>query len=75
MGLHSLTVMGLGAILVTLNLTLIQTWDLGAMCSGSEALCSGVWWTAAIDYLPMWLFVGQLMVVIALSSPFAIVRV
>lgn len=73
--LQALTVLGLGAILVGLNLTLIQSWDVGAMCAGSSTLCSGVWWTAAVDYLPLWLFLGQIVVVISLASPVAVVRV
>ena len=75
MGLASLTVMGLGAILVSLTLNLATGWDVEAVCPGSEAFCDGVWWTAAVDYLPTLLFLGQILVVIALTSPFALVRV
>ena len=71
-----MVIFGLAAILSTLALNMIAGWDLKAAgaCPGSETFCSGVWWTAVSDYLPVWLFLGQLLVTVSLASERAIVR-
>ena len=74
MGLASLTVMGLATVIVTATLNLIGGWTLESMCPGTAAFCGGVYWTHVVDYLPAWLFIAQLLVVLALASPFALFR-
>ena len=77
MALVTLTVFGLASVIVTASLTLISGWDLGAegACPGSSSFCASVWWTAAVDYLPIWLFMGQVLVVIAMAGPAALIRI
>ena len=75
MGVRELTVMGLGAILVTVNVTMIGSWDLAGLCPGTETFCEGVWWQATEEYAPGLLFLAQIMVVIAMGSPLAIFSV
>ena len=74
MGLASLTVLGLASIAVTATLNVLGGWTLDDICPGSDTFCNGVFWTAAVDYLPGWLFVAQILVVLALTTPIAVVR-
>ena len=74
-GVANLTVLGLGIIVVSLSVGMIQDWDVAGLCPGTVEHCAGVWWTAADDYLRTWLFLGQIMVVLVMASPFALVRV
>ena len=71
-----MVILGLAAILSTLALNMIAGWDLKAAeaCPGSETFCNGVWWTAVSDYLPVWMFLGQLLVTVSLMSDRAIIR-
>ena len=48
--------------------------SLDASCPGSDAFCDGVYWTTAVEYLPVGLYIGQILVVFALASPYALVR-
>ena len=73
-GLASLTVLGLGAVLVTFALNIVNGWSLSDVCIGTEAFCAGAVWTAVAQYLPIWLFFGQVLVVMVLASPFAFAR-
>ena len=75
MGLVSLTVMGLATVIVTATLNVVGGWTLQGMCPGSAQFCDGVYWTFLVDYLPAWLFIAQILVVFALSMPFAAIRV
>ena len=75
MGLASLTVMALASVIVTVTLNLLSGWTIDSICPGTDAFCDGVFWTVAVDYLPGWLFVAQLLVVLALTMPIAVVRV
>ena len=75
MGLASVAVFAVGSLMVTLSLNLILGWNLDATCPGTDEFCNGVYWNVVVDYLPTWLFVGQILVVLALASPFAVVRV
>ena len=75
MGLASLTVMALASVIVTVSLNLIGGWTLDSICPGTAAFCDGVFWTFAVDYLPGWLFIAQILVVLALASPVAVARV
>ena len=72
----ALTVIGLASLLVTLSLNMIAGWDLdtAGACPGTPEFCSGSYWQAAVEYLPVWLFLGQILVVIAMASPVALVR-
>ena len=72
-----LVILGLAAILSTLALNMVAGWDLkaAAACPGSESFCSGAWWTAVSDYLPVWVFMGQLLVTVSLASERAIIRI
>ena len=74
MGLVSLTVLGIGSLLVTLAFNLVLGWDLNAICPGSDTFCSGLWWTSVAKYLPVWLFMSQLVVTLVFASPFALAR-
>ena len=74
MGLVSLTVLGLASVIVTVTLNLIGGWTLAAMCPGAETFCGSAYWTHVVDYLPAWLFIAQILVVLALASPFALFR-
>ena len=73
-GLTSMAVLGVGMVLVTFSLNLITGWSLDATCPGPTSFCDGPYWTTAVTYLPAWLFLAQIMVVLALASPYAIVR-
>ena len=75
MGLTSMTVLGVGSLLVTLTLNMISNWSLGASCPGTEQFCSGIYWQTVVEYLPTWLYIAQIVVVLALASPFAIFRI
>ena len=72
--LHSLAVYGLGAVLVGVTLSVTAQWDVAALCPGSASLCGRTWWALAADNLPTWLIIGQLLVVAALGSPLAVLR-
>ena len=74
MGLASVAVLGVGSLMVTLTLNSISGWSLDASCPG-ETLCDGVYWQTVVEYLPTWLYVGQILVVLAMASPFALVRI
>ena len=74
MALTNMTVLGLGFVMVTLTFNLISGWSLDADCPGTEQFCDGVYWQTVVEYLPTWLFLGQILVVLALASPFALVR-
>ena len=73
MNLASMAILGVGSLMVTLSLNLLAGWTLDTMCPGSESFCGGVYWTAVVKYLPTWLYIGQIMVVLALASPVALV--
>ena len=76
MGLASMAVLGVGSLMVTLSLNALSGWDLGTdYCPGTETFCNGVYWQVAVDYLPAWLYIGQILVVLVLASPRAIVRI
>ena len=75
MGLASLAVLGVGSLMVTLSLNSILGWGLDASCPGTQAFCTGIYWRTVVEYLPTWLYVGQILVVLAMASPFALVRV
>lgn len=72
-----MVILSLAAILSTLALNMITGWDLKAAeaCPGTEQFCSGVWWTAVSDHLPVSLFLGLLLVTFALASPRAFIRI
>ena len=72
--LHSMAVYGLGAVLVGLTLSLTAEWDVAALCPGSDSLCGRTWWALAAENLATWLVVGQLLVIAALGSPIAVLR-
>ena len=75
MGLASMAIIGVGGLLITLTLNLIGGWNLDAYCPGSESFCDSSHWQLIVQYLPTWLFIAQLLVVLALAAPFALVRV
>lgn len=72
MGLTSMAVLGVGSLMITLTLNMILGWSMAAVCPGSDSLCNGIYWQTAVKYLPAWLFIGQLLVVLSLASPFTI---
>ena len=71
--MSALTIIGLGSLLIQLSLNFITGWDLSSSCPGETAFCEGVYWTAAVDYAPYWLFVSQLLIVFAMISPVALI--
>ena len=75
MGLTSMAVLGVGSLMVTLSFNQIIGWSLDASCPGTEVFCDGVYWQTVVEYLPIWMYIGQIMVVLALASPFALVRI
>ena len=75
MGMASMAVLGVGSLMVTLSLNAIAGWSLETSCPGTDTFCDGVYWSVVVDSLPTWLYIGQVLVVIALSSPVALVRV
>ena len=75
MGLAGLTVIGIGSLMITLALNSIIGWQIDEICPGTERFCNGVYWQFIIEYLPTWLYVGQIMVVISMASPVALLRV
>ena len=74
MGLVFMAVSGVGFLMVGLSLNLITGWTMDPMCPGDTAFCDGVWWTFVVEWLPTWLYVGQMLVVLSLASPWAVVR-
>lgn len=72
--LSSAATLGVGIALLTLTFTYISGWSIDPLCPGSETFCDGVYWTTAVEYLPVWLFTGQIMVVLALASPFSLLN-
>ena len=74
MALASMAVLAVGSLLVTLSLNLIAGWSVDASCPGSSAFCDGIYWQTVVKYLPTWLYIGQIVVVIALASPYALLR-
>lgn len=74
--LASLTVLSVGFLMVSLSMNLILGWSLEDTvgCPGSDTFCSGTYWTYVADYMPTWLFIGQLVVTLALASPVALLR-
>ena len=75
MGLATITVLGIGSLMVTLSLNLLSGWSLDASCPGTDGFCDGIYWQTVVENLPTWLYVGQIMVVLALASPFALLRI
>ena len=75
MGVAAMAVLGMGLALLTLTISMVGAWDVDAMCPGSDAFCDGIYWQTVVDYLPGWLFIGHLVVILALASPYAVVRV
>ena len=75
MGLTTLAVLGVGSLMVTFTLNQLVGWNVDAACPGSTSFCDGVYWRTVVEYLPIWLYVGQLLVVLAVASPFALVRI
>ena len=69
-----LIILGIGSILATLSLNLAVGWDLNAGCPGTPAFCAGPWWTLTVQYLPLWLFLGNILVVLALACERAWIR-
>ena len=67
--------LGVGSLMVTLSLNAIGGWSLDASCPGTEAFCDGIYWKTVVEYLPTWLYVAQVLVVLAAASPFALVRI
>ena len=77
MGLAGVAALGIGAVMVTLAITLSIDWDLNALCpaaGGTATFCGAVWWSTIVEYLPVLLFLGQIVVVIVMGSPVAFVR-
>ena len=75
MGLTSMAVLGVGSLMVTLTLNMIVGWSFDtASCPGTDAFCDGVYWQTVVQHLPTWLYIAQILVVLALASPFALVR-
>ena len=74
MWLASMAVLGVGSLVITLSFNMISGWTIDAMCPGSAAFCDGIYWTTVVSHLPAWLFVGQIFVVLALASPYALAR-
>ena len=74
MGLAGVAALGIGAVMVTLAINLSIDWDLNALCPGTETFCNAVWWSTIVEYLPVLLFLGQILVVIVMGSPRALVR-
>ena len=70
-----MAILGVGGLMVTLTLNLIGGWSLDAHCPGSESFCNASYWQLVVQYLPTWLFIAQILVVLALAAPFAIVRI
>ena len=71
----SLAVLGVCTLMFPLTANFILGWNLDATCPGTETFCNGVYWRYLVDYLPTWLFIAHVMVVLALSMPVALVRV
>ena len=69
-----MAVLGVGAVLVTLSVSIAIGWDVNAICPGTATFCKTVWWRTVVDYLPAWLFLGQILVALTLGSPWAIIR-
>ena len=74
MGLAGMAVLGAGMVLVTLTMNTITGWNLDAACPGTDSFCNGVYWQAVVEYLPTWLFIAQILVVLTLASPSAVLR-
>ena len=75
MGLTGIAVFGVSVMMFTLALNAIGGWTLDTDCPGSPAFCDGVFWRAVVEYLPTWLYVAHILVVLVLSSPVALLRV
>lgn len=67
-------VLALGSLMVTLTINMVGDWDVAALCTGTTTFCDGVYWQAMVTYMPAWLFVAQILVVLAMASPVALVR-
>ena len=74
MGLTSMALLGVGSLMVTLSLNMISGWSFDTSCPGTDAFCNGVYWRTVVQHLPTWLYMAQILVVLALASPFALVR-
>ena len=72
--LSGFTVFTIGGLTVALVFQLVTGWtstELAALCPGSDAFCAGVYWTTVADNLPTWLIVAQILVLLALASPYS----
>ena len=72
--LAGMATLGVAMVLVTFTLNQLGGWNLDAACPGTPSFCNGIYWKAVVEYLPTWLFIGQILVVLALSSPYALLR-
>ena len=51
MGLTVAEVFGISVMLLTFAFNSINGWTLDADCTGTDAFCDGVYWTAVVEYL------------------------
>ena len=70
-----LIVITVGVSVVGLAINAISGWNLDAACAGTASFCTGAAWTIVVEYLPVWLYVGQILVLVSMASPFALVRI
>ena len=83
MGLAGVAALAIGAVMVTLGINLVLDWRLNELlCAtdaevtgiASSAFCTNVGWKTVVEYLPVLLFLGQVLVVIVMGSPVALLR-
>ena len=74
-GLASIAIMAVAGALLPMTLNLLAGWSLDAQCPGTTAFCGSRAWKIVVEYLPAWLFLAQLLILLAMAAPFAIVRV
>ena len=82
-GLAGAAVFGVGMVLALFTTNMILGWNLDGACpmvavnefvKKPAPICNSIYWTYIVDYMPAWLFIAQILVVLALASPFALVR-
>ena len=61
----------LGALVVTS----IDGWNVAASCPGTPEFCASYQWRFVVEYLPVWMYVGQGLVVIVIASPYSMLRI
>lgn len=71
----AVVVIAFASVLLNLSLNYIEGWQLVAACPGTDSFCNGTLWTTVVGYAPSWMFIAQILIVLSMGSPVAVLRI